>query len=164
MANITTLNTAAATGSAVGHATRRGKKVPYAITNRITGAAAKAANGDVGLAAADTVEAIAIPANTMLIEAWLNVITADTGTTLTFDLGQTGGDVDKWVDGADGTTAGLAAVTVTASGTAFPTADNIDLLVATESAANDDWIVEVGALVLDATAVPVPDKAKPDLV
>lgn len=54
------------------------------------------------LAANDVIQAISIPANSVILAAGLEVVTANAGSaTLTLDLGVTGVDVDAFVDGFD---------------------------------------------------------------
>ena len=80
-------------------------------------------------AANDIVQAIDVPAETMVLNAGLEVLTASpSGVTL--DLGDAG-DVDKYVDGHDSTATGFAANVVNASnvGHVYGSADTIDITV-----------------------------------
>ena len=80
-------------------------------------------------AANDIVQAIDVPAETMVLNAGLEVLTASpSGVTL--DLGDAG-DVDKYVDGHDSTATGFAANVVNASnvGHVYGSADTIDIKV-----------------------------------
>jgi len=80
-------------------------------------------------AANDIVQAIDVPAETMVLNAGLEVLTASpSGVTL--DLGDAG-DVDKYVDGHDSTSTGFAANVVNASnvGHVYGSADTIDIKV-----------------------------------
>jgi hypothetical protein len=58
----------------------------------------------------EIVEAINIPAKTLVLAAWFNVITVDAGCT-DVDVGFTGGDVDGLIDGATFATAGIVTAT-----------------------------------------------------
>jgi hypothetical protein len=152
------------TGGTTGHPSRRGKRVPYLVREVFTGAAATAANGAVGPVATDTIQTLDIPAETLIMAAGIEVTTADTGTTLTFDLGITGGNVDQFVNGLDITTTGNSVFDT--AGLAGPlalyqvAADTLDIYVATEGTANDDWVVEVWAVLLDCSSYPVAASAK----
>jgi len=134
---------------------------PGIVSVRVTGAQAAAAKGS-ALAAADIIYVADIPAGTVVSGATLNVITADTGTTLTFDLGD-GTAADEWVDGADGTSTGYAA-----QGTNgifdqrkfYSSADVLDLKIATASSASDDWEVEILFEMADYTGNPRAKSAK----
>ena len=146
--------------NAAGHQTRRGVKNAYTLQVQVTGAAAAAAKGS-ALAATDIIQAIDLPADTLVIGATAKMTTADTGTTLTFDIGTGGGDT--FVDGGDGTTAGYLAEgtngKLSANGEVVAAADTLDITVATASSANDDWVMEVTAFVMDITPVSNPGSA-----
>jgi hypothetical protein len=72
---------------------------PYLVEVEIDLAAAATAKGS-ALAANDVIEAITVGANTAVMFAGIEVITAPAGgTTGSVDLGITGGDVDAFVDG-----------------------------------------------------------------
>ena len=80
-------------------------------------------------AANDIVQALDIPAESMVINAGLEVLTVSpSGVTL--DLGD-GGDVDRFVDGHDSTATGFAANVINASniGHVYGSADTIDIKV-----------------------------------
>ena len=155
--DLTVANTTTTAGS---HASRRSVAGVYALKTRVTAAAAVAAKGS-ALAAADVIQAVDIPADTILIGGSAKVVTADSGTTLTVDIGTGGGDTI--VDGGDATTAGWLAVgtngKVSANGAVVSSADTLDLTIATASSAGDDWEIEVVAIVVDASPDVVPDSA-----
>lgn len=138
-----------------GHPTRRGRHVPYALKRyTVTGAAAAAAKGS-ALAAADVIQVANLPADTQVIGASLEVTVAGTGTASVADVSV--GSVD-FVSAADLTTAGQAAeagasATVNAAG-------SLDIVLGTQTAAGDDWTVEVTAVIADVSGYPVPDQAK----
>ena len=130
-------------GSVVGFSDTS-QATPGVVSIKLTGADAVAAKGG-ALAANDIIYVCDIPAGARISGATLNVITADTGTTLTFDLGD-GTAADEWVDGADGTTTGFAAEGtngVFSQQKLYTSADVLDLKVATASSADDNWEVEV---------------------
>ncbi len=93
------------------------------------------------LAANDVIQAIAIPANSIIIAAGLEVITANAGSaTLTLDLGVTGADVDAFVDGFDFVAAAVG--DFAAQPAAYQpivignTADTLDVLIASLATTN----------------------------
>lgn len=82
-------------------------------------------------AAADTFAVLAVPANSVVLRAGIDVLVADTaGNSGTVALGETGGDVDRYVAAAAPTSTGQMTCTATAS-LAVSAADTIDILVAT---------------------------------
>ena len=95
MATVTTLSSSARGNSPRG-------RTPYLVQNSIDFGAAATAKGT-ALAAADIIEAITVPANTMILDAGFEVTTvhAGTSTDCALDLGVTGTDVDAYVDGFD---------------------------------------------------------------
>lgn len=129
-----------------------GRKVYY-IQNIVNIATAVTTKGS-ALAQGDVIEALAVPANTLILGGGIEVITAKTGTTadLTIDMGFTGGDVDAFVDGYDydAAVAGAYATTVAAN---FPqvlaAADTIDLLLVTMTGTLLTGKIRVWALVCD---------------
>lgn len=127
---------------------------PYSKSVFVTGAAALAAKGS-ALAAADVIQFLDIPPKTVVLGALIDVITADTGTTATVDLGY-GGNVDVFSDGVDisGST-GMGALgtngKVITSAALFTVADTLDLTLATYSGSNDDWVIRVEVLFLDVS-------------
>lgn len=134
---------------------------PGVVSIRVRGADAAAAKGS-ALAAADIIEVMDIPAGVVVSNATINVRTADTGTTLTFDLGDTA-TADEWVDGADGTTAGYKAQGtngVFSQSILYTSASVLELAIITATAANDDWEVEVLAELTDYTGNPRAQAAK----
>lgn len=128
---------------------------PGVVSIRVTGAEAAAAKGS-ALAAADVINILNLPAGTTAAYGTVNVRKADSGTTLTVDLGD-GTAADEWVDGADATTTGYKA-----QGTngvfdqkkLYTAADTLFLTIATASAANDDWEIEVLIEITDYTGNP----------
>ena len=103
----------------------------------------------------DTIQAITIPANTIVLAAGLQVVetaTQNTGTDATASLGFTGGDVDEFVatfdiDGAsDGDYAPQIAITGL---TASTSADTIDVLLAGTGTSFSAGKIRVYAMLMD---------------
>lgn len=145
------------------HPSQNQARLPYSIDVIITGAAAAAEKGS-ALAAADIIQAYAVPAESAVLGMAVEVETADSGTTLTFDIGVTGGTADGYVDGGDGTTAGYLAAgsngnIVFGNMLRFTTTDTIDVLLKTESSSNDDWVLRLRILVWDTSGNPIADSA-----
>lgn len=146
MATITTLAGGASAG-------RTAAPVPYVVDKVIDFAAAATAKGS-ALAAADVIECISVPANTVILNAGFEVITAAGGESndTTYDLGVTGVDADVFVDGFDGDAAAAGAYAQNAA--AFQpivvgTADTIDITIATATTAPTGGKVRVWALLMD---------------
>lgn len=115
------------------------------------------------LAASDVIEAIDVPAQSIILAAGLEVITAQSGSSvLTLDLGVTGADADAFVDGFNLVAA--VAGDYAAQPAAYQpiviggTADTIDVLIATLTDTNTGGVVRVWALYAD-----VADTRKPGL-
>lgn len=150
MANISTLDD----NGTVGHQAYSGNtKLPYLIWNTIDLAAAVTAKGS-ALAQGDTIEAIALPAETLVLSAGFIVTSAMTGTSTdaAIDMGQTGGDVDQFVDGfdLDGASAGdYTAVPAATGPLVVSAADTLDLLIATQTNTITGGTLKCWALVVD---------------
>lgn len=115
--------------------------------------AARSAAGATALAAADTLQVIALPAGSIVLSAGLIVTTVEsTNTTATFDLGFTGGSpyaANVYANDDPSDTLGLTAADL-ANPSVIPAADTIDLLINT--AVPTDCVVKAFALVLNANA------------
>jgi hypothetical protein len=129
--------------------------MPYFKEVLIDFAVAATAKGS-ALAAADVIEAISVPANSMILNAGLEVITVAGGESNdnTLDLG-TGADADNFVDGFDLDAAAAGAYAQNAA--AFQpivvgTADTIDLTIATATTAPTSGVVRVWAVLIDIDA------------
>ncbi len=107
-----------AAGGTTGHPANG--RTPYLVENTIDIAAI---NGDSGAAQNDVLRALDIPAETLIMEAGIEVITA-LSSSVTLDLGITGGDVDRYVDG-DTNATGFSAPTATARTIVASTAGKI---------------------------------------
>jgi hypothetical protein len=142
--------------------------IPYFVEKTIDFAVAATAKGS-ALAAADVIEVIDVPANTMVINAGLQVITVATGESsdTTVDLGITTTEPDNFVDGFDLDAAAAGAYAQNAA--AFQplivgTADTIDLLIATATTAPTGGKVRVWAVMCDIGAKPAPGIVDTDVI
>jgi hypothetical protein len=131
-------------------------------------AAAATAKGS-ALAAADVIECLNVPANTLILNAGLEIITVLGGESsdTTFDLGVTGVDADNFVDGFDADAAAAGAYAQNAA--AFQplivgAADTIDLLIATATTAPTGGKVRVWAVLCDIGAKPAPGTVDRDVI
>jgi hypothetical protein len=161
MATVTTLAGSASAGRTAG-------AVPYLVDVTIDFAAAATAKGS-ALAAADVIECINVPADTLILNAGMEVVTVLGGESndTTFDLGVTGVDADVFVDGFDADAAAAGAYAQNAA--AFQplivgTADTIDLLIATATTAPTGGKVRVWALMCDIGAKPAPGAVDTDVI
>ena len=111
-----------AAGGTTGHPSNG--RTPYLVENTID---ISAINSSSGTANGDVVNALDIPAETLIMEAGIEVITA-LSSSATMDLGITGGDVDRYVDG-DTNATGYATLTATAR-VVVASADTLDILTA----------------------------------
>lgn len=149
MATVTTLAGGSVDGFTAG-------RMPYFKEVLIDFAAAATAKGS-ALAAADVIEAISVPANTMILNAGLEVITVAGGESSdnALDLG-TGVDVDVFVDGFDLDAAAAGAYAQNAA--AFQpiivgsTADTIDVLIQAATTAPTSGVIRVFAVLMDIDA------------
>ena len=151
MATVTTLAGSASAGRTAG-------AVPYLVDVTIDFAAAATAKGS-ALAAADVIECINVPADTLILNAGMEVVTVLGGESndTTFDLGVTGVDADVFVDGfdADAATAGAYAQNAAAfQPIVNATADTIDLLIATATTAPTSGEVRVWAVLINVDGRP----------
>ena len=122
-----------------------GVRVPYLVENTID---ISAINSNSGTANGDVVQALDIPAETLIMEAGIEVITA-LSSSATMDLGITGGDVDRYVDG-DTNATGFSTLTATAR-TIVASADTLDILTA--GADSSAGKVRVFAVLCDISGV-----------
>jgi hypothetical protein len=138
-------------GGTTGHPSQVRKS--YVRTFYVTGADAAASKGS-ALAASDVIQVTNIPAESVVTHAGVRITTADTGTTLTFDIGD--GSTTA-VSGADATSTGSS---VGAMDTIYDAADTLDLTIASLTSANDDWEAEVFVVMADASALPKAQSAE----
>ena len=132
-----------AAGGTTGHPANG--RTPYLVENTID---VSAINGDSGAAANDVLRVLDIPAETLIMEAGIEVITA-LSSSATMDLGITGGDVDRYVDG-DTNATGFSTLTATAR-TIVASADTLDILTA--GADSSAGKVRVFAVLCDVSGV-----------
>ena len=130
-------------GGTAGHPSNG--RTPYLVENTID---VSAVNGDSGAAQNDVLQAMDIPAETVIMEAGIEVLTACSGS-VTLDLGITGGDVDIYTDG-DTNATGYSALTATARHVAAA-ADTLDVLVL--SAASSAGKIRVWAIMCDVSGI-----------
>lgn len=118
---------------------------PYLVENTID---ISAINGDSGAAQNDVLQVLDIPAETLIMEAGIEVLTA-LSSSVTLDLGITGGDVDRYVDG-DTNATGYATLTATAR-VVVASADTLDIL--TGGADSSAGKVRVWAVLCDVSGI-----------
>lgn len=143
------------------HISRNGNvKVPYLVEFELDYAKALIAKGS-GLAAADVIEVINLPAGTVVIAAGAQVKVAGDSTTLTVNVG-TGADDNEWVSGLDGkATAGTYGTDLDSVPTinTYGTADTIDVTFATLTGTLTTGILRVYALLMDVSDASAPGLA-----
>ena len=127
-----------------------GIRTPYLVENTID---ISAVNGDSGTASGDVLQVIDLPAETLVMEAGIEVLTA-CSSSVTFDLGITGGDVDIYTDG-DTNATGYSTLTATARSVAA-TADTLDVLQG--GAASTVGKIRVWAILCDVAGVDETDR------
>ena len=130
-------------GGTTGHPSNG--RTPYLVEKTID---VSAVNGDSGSANGDILYAIDIPAETLIMEAGIEVITA-LSSSATMDLGITGGDVDNFVDG-DTNATGYATLTATAR-LVVASANTLDVLTA--GAASSAGKIRVWAVLCDVAGI-----------
>ena len=130
-------------GGTAGHPSNG--RTPYLVENTID---ISAINSDSGAAQNDVLQAMDIPAETVIMEAGIEVITA-CSSSVTLDLGITGGDVDIYTDG-DTNATGYSTLTATARHVAAA-ADTLDVLVL--SAASSAGKIRVWAIMCDVSGI-----------
>ena len=149
MATVTTLAGGKVDGFTAG-------RMPYFKEVLIDFAAAATAKGS-ALASADVIEAISVPANTIILNAGLEVVTVAGGESndTTVDLGVTTTEPDIFIDGFDLDAAAAGAYAQNAAAfqpLVIGTADTIDLLIATATTAPTSGVVRVFAILMDIDA------------
>lgn len=146
------------------HPSRSLGRLPYVVEKTIDFAVATTAKGS-ALAAADVIEAIDVPAQSVVLNAGYEVTATITGD-VTIDLGVTGIDADVFVDGAvlaAATTVGTFAQNAAAyQPVVLGAADTVDLLIAASTTAISAGKVRVWALVVDVSDKDAPGEADRD--
>ena len=118
--------------------------------------------GATALAANDSLAILQIPAKTFVLAVGIDVTTAD-GTASTVDIGETGGDVDGWINGHNCNAVGSACSTnntlvegtpnvfepALGNGKYYSAADTIDMLFLT--APQDASVMRVWAVCIDCS-------------
>lgn len=142
-------------GGTTGHASRRGRHTAYKLSRKVTGVEAVAAKGS-ALASADVIQAIDLPADTMVLYAGLNVLVADSGTNTPASV-TTGVDAFTTEEDLD-----LVGQQVCIEGLSGPldAADTLDITLGTLSSSGDDWEVDLWCIVMDCAPYAVPTSAK----
>ena len=135
-------------GGTTGHSANG--RTPYMIENTID---ISAINGDAGAAQNDVLRTLDIPAETLIMEAGIEVVTA-LSSSVTLDLGITGGDVDRYVDG-DTNATGFSAPTATAR-TIVASADTLDIKIL--DAASSAGKIRVFAVLCDVSGIDETDR------
>ena len=146
------------------HPSRSLGRLPYVVEKTIDFAVATTAKGS-ALAAADVIEAIDVPAQSVVLNAGYEVTATITGD-VTIDLGVTGVDADVFVDGAvlaAATTVGTFAQNAAAyQPVVLGAADTVDLLISASTTAISAGKVRVWALVVDVSDKDAPGEADRD--
>ena len=132
-----------AAGGTTGHPSNG--RTPYMVENTID---VSAINADAGAAQNDVIQCLDIPAETLIMDAGVEVITA-LSSSATIDLGITGGDPDRYVDG-DTNATGFSTLTATAR-QIVASADTLDALIA--GAASSAGKIRVFAVLCDVSGV-----------
>jgi hypothetical protein len=130
-------------GGTTGHPSNG--RTPYLVENTIDIAAI---NSAAGTADGDVIQCLDIPAETLIMQAGIEVLTALSGS-VTIDLGITGGDVDNFVDG-DTNATGYSVLTATAN-QVIASADTLDALLA--GAASSVGKIRVWAVLCDVSGI-----------
>ena len=120
-------------------------RTPYLVENTID---VSAVNSSAGTTNGDILQALDIPAETLIMEAGVEVITALSGSA-TIDLGVTGADPDRYVDG-DTNATGFSTLTATAR-QIVASADTLDALIA--GAASSAGKIRVFAVLCDVSGI-----------
>lgn len=149
MATITTLS------NSIGAATQPSRSVrnmPYVVENTINLASAVTAKGS-ALAAADVIEALQIPAQSIVLAAGFEITSAVTGS-CTVSLGVTGVTAAAYVSAFAVTNALSVGTYATPATAGYPivsqSADTLDLLLVTETTTLSAGTLRVFAVVVDA--------------
>ena len=127
-----------------------GVRTPYLVENTID---VSQINSDAGTATNDVIQVLDIPAQTLIMHAGIEVITA-LSSSVTMDLGITGGDVDTFVDG-DANATGYSVLTATAR-PVIASADTLDILCL--SAVSSAGKLRVFAILCDVSGVEETDR------
>ena len=130
-------------GGTTGHPSNG--RTPYLVENTID---VSAVNSDAGSAQNDVLKCIDVPAETLVMEAGIEVLTA-LSSSATMDLGVTGGVVDTYTDG-DTNATGYSALAVDAR-IILASADTLDVLIG--GAASSAGKIRVWAVLCDVSGI-----------
>ncbi len=141
-------------GAVTGHASRRGRTVPYKVSRQITGAQALIDKGS-ALVSADVLQCIDIPIGAMVLSAGLFVSTADTAGAIpaSVTVGAAVFTTEKDLD--------IAGFQVCLPETAGPAAaaDTVDITLGTLATETGDWVVDLWCIMVDVNAYTLPTSA-----
>ena len=130
-------------GGTTGHPSNG--RTPYLVENTID---VSAVNGDAGIDNGGILQSIDVPAETLVMEAGIEVLTA-LSSSATMDLGVTGGVVDTYADG-DTNATGYSALAVDAR-IVIASADTLDVLIG--GAASSAGKIRVWAVLCDVSGI-----------
>ena len=142
-----TLNVTGA-GGTTGHPSNG--RVPYLVENTID---LSAIRGDTGPDNGDVLQVLDIPAETLIMEAGIEVITA-LSSSATMDLGITGGNLDNFVDGFDFDAASVGAFSSPADDNFPPdvlggTSDTLVIEIQTQTGTTTGGKIRLYAVLMD---------------
>lgn len=134
----------------------------YLVQNTVDFAAAVTEKGS-ALAQGDIIEALSIPAKTLILACGAEVMSARVGTTtdLTLDIGFTGGNTDFLADGFDFDAAAVGAFVspiVAELPITVNTADTIDVLLATQTGTLTGGKLRIWVLLMDISNLGADDR------
>lgn len=134
----------------------------YLVQNTVDFAAAVTEKGS-ALAQGDIIEALSIPAKTLILACGAEVMSARVGTTtdLTLDIGFTGGNTDFLADGFDFDAAAVGAFVspiVAELPITVNTADTIDILLATQTGTLTGGKLRIWVLLMDISNLGADDR------
>jgi len=135
---------------------------PYLVQNTLDFAAAVTSKGS-ALAQGDIIQALSIPAKTIILTCGAEVMSAMTGTStdLTLDIGFTGGNTDFLADGFDFDGAAVGAFTspIVAELPLFNlSADTLDILLATQTGTLTGGKLRVWVVLMDVSTLGADDR------
>lgn len=148
------------TTGTVGYAASSVRKVAYRVSKVVDFEAAATEKGS-ALAAADVIQVLDVPANSVVIAAGMKVIAAHAGTSTdtAFDLG-TAANADQFVDGFDYDGAAVGAQATALMAPLWVAADDtIDITLQAMTGTTTGGKIEVWAVLVDANGTEVPTVA-----
>lgn len=135
---------------------------PYLVQNTLNFAEAVTSKGS-ALAQGDIIQALSIPAKTVILSCGAEVMSAMTGTStdLTLDIGFTGGNTDFLADGFDFDGAAVGAFTspvVAELPITVSAADTIDVLLATQTGTLTGGKLRIWVMLMDISDLGADDR------